>query len=82
MNTPVIDCHLHDYLEVACVYRYQVRVTLKNGRTLTGTACDLVSEQGQEFLLLDSQTRVALLELTTLDVLTPGAQFETVRFDS
>ncbi len=33
-----ISCDLHDYLEIACLYRYKVNLELTSGARLSGTA--------------------------------------------
>lgn len=29
-----VDCDLHDYLEIACLYRYMLRIVLTDGTVL------------------------------------------------
>ena len=36
-----VSCDTHDYLEVACLYRYELDVTLHDGRQLRGRAVDI-----------------------------------------
>ncbi|MCH4234021.1 MAG: Rho-binding antiterminator, partial [Serratia liquefaciens] len=33
-----IDCELHDYLEIACLYGYRLNVELVNGQCFQATA--------------------------------------------
>ncbi|MBT5221208.1 MAG: transcriptional antiterminator [Woeseia sp.] len=47
-----IDCGDYDYLEIACMYRYDVEV-LANGKRICGTAVNLEVIDGEEFLLVD-----------------------------
>ena len=79
-----IDCNLYDYVEIACLYQYEVQVTTIDGQTLVGTAVDTRSDPDQnEFLVMRSPGRELLIRLdavTTFTALTEGARFEEVRF--
>lgn len=82
MRDSLIACDLHDYIEIACVYGYRVRLTLKNNHVIEGQAQTIVTEQKREFILLNNaQTgKIALDDLAKLQVLTPNAQFHEVIF--
>ena len=41
--TQHISCDLHDYIEVACMYGYQVRLILKDQSTVEGKAKDILT---------------------------------------
>jgi len=78
-----ISCNLHDYIEIACMYGYRVKLTLRNQQVLEGTAIDtMTSEDKREYLVIDSgQTQhIELNQLRKLNVLTPNAQFTEVTF--
>ena len=38
----MISCDLHDYVEIACTYRYELRLLLKSGLEVEGRAIDTV----------------------------------------
>ncbi len=82
--TRQISCDLHDYVEVACMYGYQVRLILKNQSTMEGKAKDIVTDaEKHEFLLLETASGPQQIELITLDklqVLTANARFSEVVF--
>ncbi|MFO7579980.1 Rho-binding antiterminator [Nitrosomonas halophila] len=84
MTHSLISCELHDYIEVACMYGYEVRLCLKDGSVVTGRAKDILTNaEKQEFLLLDTETGTQQVELILLDkmqVLTPHAKFSEVIF--
>jgi len=83
MNQCSISCDLHDYLEIACLYGYQVRLTLKDHHIIEGKAIDTVTTaEKQEYLLIDAgqQQQVKLSQLKKLQVLTPHAKFKEVLF--
>lgn len=78
--TKPIACHLHDYLEIACLYGYRVKLTLRDGRVLEGQAVDTVTRADKrEYLVLDSE-QVETRYLAKLRVLTPGAKFSDLTF--
>jgi Rho-binding antiterminator len=84
-KSTIIACALHDYIEIACLYGYQLKLELKNQQTLEGKAIDVVtSADKKECLLLESeqQIKIELTAIKELQVLTPQAKFHTVTFSS
>lgn len=77
-------CQEYDYIEIACLYHYPVRLTLKSGEVLEGQAQDTVwNEARQECLTLDqggTLRRVVLDTLATLEVLVENPHFQIVSF--
>ncbi|CAE6490145.1 Rof transcriptional antiterminator [Nitrosomonas nitrosa] len=84
MTQPIIDCELHDYIEVACMYGYQVRLVLKNQQIIEGQAKDIVTTaEKREFLVIENEQGRQQVELITLDkmqVLTTNAKFNEISF--
>ncbi|MGR8981404.1 MAG: Rho-binding antiterminator [Gammaproteobacteria bacterium] len=81
-KTP-ISCELHDYLEIACMHGYRVKLTLSDGQTLEGKAVDtLTTAEKREFLVIGNGQRlpVELFRLVKMETLTPGALFKSVDF--
>ncbi|GKS68458.1 transcriptional antiterminator, Rof [Nitrosomonas sp. PY1] len=86
MNAEVISCELHDFVEVACMYGYHLRVVLKNQQIVEGKALDIVnSPEKRECLIIDQsgddKQYIDLTELVKMEVLTPNARFKEVVFD-
>jgi len=50
----VIRCDLYDYFEIACMRHNRLVLELLNGDTLTGTAVNLKTAKGREWLLLNN----------------------------
>ncbi|MBW6454211.1 MAG: Rho-binding antiterminator, partial [Methyloprofundus sp.] len=51
-----ITCALHDYIEIACMYGYQVKLRLKNGQIISGKALDIqTSVDKREYLIIDNE---------------------------
>jgi len=84
MNQPTISCDLHDYLELASMHGYRVRLTLKNHQILEGKALDtLTTAEKQEYLIIGighEQSRIELNQLKKMEVLTPDSKFKEVSF--
>ena len=83
MNQPIA-CHLHDHLEVACLYRYQLCIGLTNGDQLVARARTTVTKPDKtEFLLLDSDAEeisIAMDRIAWIEPTTAGARFARIDF--
>ncbi len=84
MTSNLISCQLHDYIEVACLYGYIVRLTLDDHQVLEGKAVDtLTSAEKREYLLIDTGQiqSIELNRLHSLKVIAPSnAQFTEIVF--
>lgn len=80
----MISCDRHDYIEIACMYRYPVVITLKDGNTISGTAIDTVfNESRDECLKLkvsEEEVLVVLDHMKTLEVSIDNPNFKRVSF--
>jgi len=84
MRQDVIPCQIHDYIEIACLYGYRVKLILKDGRSLEGTAIDtFTSAEKREYLLLDNgrQQQLELNQVHKMEVLTANAKFKSISFN-
>lgn len=86
MNKEVISCELHDFVEVACMYGYRLKLILKNNQIIEGKAIDIEnSAQKKECLVItndaNARQHIDLTELAKMEVLTPNAKFQEVVFD-
>lgn len=85
MKTPM-NCDLHDYLEIACMYKIQVSITLTGGRQYKGTPIttkiNAEKEECLEFLPVSSneQMCIPLYMLETMKALTHNIHFNVVTF--
>mgnify|MGYP001182269103 FL=1 len=83
MTQDAISCELHDFVEVACMYGYRLKLILKNNQIIEGKAVDIVnSPEKRECLVIDSDSRqhIELTQLAKMEVLTPNAKFSAVVF--
>jgi Rho-binding antiterminator len=84
----VLSCDLHDYLEIACLYRYRVTFVLITGDEYTGTPKTIVTKSAgtkkYEVLLFapdnGDSVEIELLLLKTMHVHTPHAKFTDINF--
>lgn len=77
-----LDCDLYDYLELACLHGYRLRIELVEGPSFVARALDTrTAPSKEEFLLLqteDGQREVRLDQLRAITPLDPGARFGRV----
>lgn len=80
----MISCNDYDYIEIVCLYRYPVRLTLKSGLTIEGKALDTVRNQDkQEAIKLDQngvEQLVVLDDLSLLEILVDNPHFKQKSF--
>jgi Rho-binding antiterminator len=79
-----ISCELHDYIEIACMYGYRVKLTLKEQQTIEGKALDTITDADKrEYLVVDTgqeKQKIELIRLDKMQALTPNAVFKVVTF--
>jgi Rho-binding antiterminator len=84
MNQCTISCELHDYLEIACMYGYRVKLTLKDQQIIEGKAVDvLTTAEKREFMVIDNgreQQQIEVNQLGKMQVLTANAKFKEISF--
>ena len=80
----MISCEHHDYIEIACLYSYRVRLMLDSGAELEGTAVDTGRNQSKEECIKirvgNADNLVVLDSIKTLEVLVKNPNFNSVTF--
>ncbi|GAB5413410.1 MAG: hypothetical protein Cons2KO_10130 [Congregibacter sp.] len=80
----LIHCDLHDYAEIVCLFRYELRIELLDGTKRFGTALTVssVAGVGEQLRLRrqDGLIDIWLHEIERLVVLTSRALFREIRF--
>ena len=80
----MLHCDLHDYIEIVCLYRYPLCLTLVSGEELYGTALDTrYNSASQECLVLEqagAEQWVVLDDIALLQVTVPNPHLQQVRF--
>ncbi|GLO63281.1 hypothetical protein MACH09_37890 [Vibrio sp. MACH09] len=84
MGNSMISCEKYDYIEIACMHRYPVKLTMESGVTLFGIALDTTrNESRQECMLLSSDGKEILAvldDVLLLEVTVKNPHFESVSF--
>lgn len=84
MTDHLISCELHDYIEVACMYGYQVKLFLLDQSFIEGKAKDILTDaEKREFLIMETGSgsqQVELVLLEKMQILTPNAKFSEIVF--
>ncbi len=84
MNHCTISCELHDYLEIACMYGYRVKLTLKDQQIIEGKAVDvLTTAEKREYMVIDNgreQQQIEVNQFSKMQVLTANAKFKEISF--
>lgn len=77
-----LSCDLYDYLEIACMHRYRLRIELVDGNELVARALTTRTEPSkEEFFVVQTETGEQSLRLDCLLAITPldpGASFGRV----
>jgi Rho-binding antiterminator len=87
----IMRCDLHDFLEIACLFAYQVLIKLKSGHNMTGRPITTITESGQQEYLLfrvedenkgdnETEQKIPLENLVSMKVLTQSARFNFIQF--
>lgn len=80
----MLQCDLHDYIEIVCLYQYPLRLTLVDGQQLHGSALTTgYNAQRQECLSLrqsNGELQVVLDDIALLEVTIPNPHLQQVRF--
>ncbi len=85
MVTTMISCEQHDYIEIACTFRYPLKLTLVSGAVIEGIGIDTArNAQKQECIEIDSggeHTLVVLDEVSIIEACVDNPHFQTVSFE-
>lgn len=80
----MLNCDLHDYIEIVCLYHYPLKLTLSSGTVLTGTAgTTCYNDQRQECLVIkhnDNDKLLVLEDIALLEVTVANPHLQQVRF--
>lgn len=80
----MISCNLYDYIEIACMHKYSVRITLKDARVIEGVATDTSLDSNRNECIKiqqGSQTFLVILqEIAELEVPEQNPHFNHISF--
>lgn len=80
----MISCNEYDYIEIVCMYRYPIQLTLKSGAIIECTALDTQrNEDREECIKVDvngAEALVVLDDVAKLVVCVENKHFQEVTF--
>ncbi|MFC3120259.1 Rho-binding antiterminator [Agaribacter flavus] len=80
-----IKCEHYDYIEIACMFRFPLKICLKNGETIEGLASGIEKNTSkQECLRLenDSSSDIVVMDnISSIKVMVENPHFDEVEFD-
>lgn len=86
MSDQIINCHLHDYIEIACLYSLKISITLGGGEKVNGTAITTqTAPDKKEYLVINpegksGEKRIELIQIRRLQALTANPHFDCIEF--
>lgn len=80
----MISCEQQDYVEIACMYNYLIKLTLKSGEKFEGIAFDVKQNKNREecinIRVNDIDSMVVLDSISQMEVLVDNPHFKVVTF--
>jgi len=84
MVNKMISCDQHDLIEIACTFRYALKLTMKSGVVIECVAVDTkLNENRDECMKVNikgSESLVVLDNISVLEVCVDNPHFRTVSF--
>ena len=81
----MISCADHDYVEIACMYRYEVKLVLENGQIVQGKAFQTAyDENKEECIVLKTEIgneEIVLDKIALMEAVTKNPYFERIDFN-
>ena len=78
----MISCANHDFVEIACMYHFEVKLVLKSGKIVRGKAFQTAyNENKEECLVLEPDTdneSVVLEQVALMEAVTRNPHFDKV----
>ena len=80
----MISCANHDYIEIACLYRFVVKLAFRNGQIVQGKALQTAyNENREECIVLDTERgneQLVLEQVASMEAVTKNPHFEKINF--
>lgn len=80
----MISCDNHDYVEIACMYRIEVKLGFKDGKVVQGVALQTTyNEKRKECIVIKTKFRDELFvldQVVLMEAITTNLYFDKVRF--
>ncbi len=88
MSKQILQCDLHDYLEIACLYAIEVELSLQDGSRLVGTPITTRANSASgEFLEFrenqaEQQRSIPVLSMVSMRALSTNPHFDKIVFSA
>ncbi|KWU01440.1 transcriptional regulator [Vibrio toranzoniae] len=80
----MISCNDYDYIEIVCLHRYPIKLTLRSGEQIECVGLDTQRNDNREECIKVSQQEteqlVVLTEIATLEVCVDNPHFQHISF--
>jgi Rho-binding antiterminator len=80
----MVSCQLHDYIEIACLYGFRIRLLLNDGSSQQGRAITTqTTTDKREWLMIDQPSgpaRIELNQIKTMQALDLNSHFDLIEF--
>ena len=78
----MISCQQYDYIEIACMYRYPIKLTMNSGTVIEAKALDTARNENREEcikVLMDGNEKLIVLDdIAMIEVTQSNPHFQTV----
>lgn len=82
----MISCANHDYVEIACMYGFELKLVFKNGHIVQGKACQTAyNENREECIVLETERgneKIVLEQLASMEAVSKNRHFQKIEFES
>ena len=79
-----LSCHLHDYIEIACLYGFDICLQLDNRETIQGKAMTINTLPNKTECLLmlvgDQTVQVEVTDILSMKAVTQNPHFDLIAF--
>ncbi|WOH36418.1 Rho-binding antiterminator [Thalassotalea fonticola] len=80
----MISCEQHDYVEIACMYNYLIRLTLNSGDEFEGVALEVKRNKSREecvkIKINNTESLFVLDSVSKIEALVDNPHFKVVSF--
>ena len=80
----MISCANHDYVEIACMYHFKVKLYLKNSRIVEGKALQTTyDENKEEGIILETEIgkqEIVLERVASMEAVRKNPHFDKINF--
>jgi len=80
----MLSCALHDYVEIACLYQFEIKLELRNNKSVQGIA-ETTETTGNKrewlIIVVNNQTqKYDLTEIISMEAITVNKHFDKIVF--